>query len=71
MELASRPRGRIVRTGGLAVAGVLVGAAVAVLGYGKAVTVPITLVGGLQATAAVACAWTLHRCYAQPARKAS
>lgn len=71
MELAGRPRGRIVRTGGLAIAGVLFGAAIAVLGYGKEVMVPITPVGGLQAAAAVACAWALHRCYAQPARKAS
>jgi hypothetical protein len=71
MELAGKPRGRIVRTGGIAFASVLFGAAVAVLGYGKEVTVPITLVSGLQVAAAVACAWALYRCYAQTVRRTS
>jgi len=67
MELAGRPRGRIVQTAGLAFASVLFGAAFAVVGFGKVATAQFTLLGGLQATAAVACAWALYRCYAQEA----
>jgi hypothetical protein len=60
MELVGR--GRTVRIGGGLVFGaILLGAAFA-----------MTLVGALLATAAVACAWTLYRCYAQEtARRAS
>jgi hypothetical protein len=65
MELAGRPRSRIVRTGGLAFASVLLGAAFAVLGLRTDVTMPITLVGGLQLAASITCAWALYRCYAQ------
>jgi hypothetical protein len=64
MELASRPRGRAVRTAGLVVAGALFGAAFTVVGFGKEVTAPTTLVSGLQVAAAVACAWVLYRRYA-------
>jgi Phospholipid methyltransferase len=67
METASKPRDRVVRTAGLVVTGMLFGTAVAAVGYGKEVGVPITIVGGLQAAAAVACAWALYRCYTQEA----
>jgi Phospholipid methyltransferase len=70
MELAGPRRRRTVRLGGgLAFAGVLCGAAFAVLGSGKEVTAPITLVGTLVGAAAVACAWALYRCYALPASR--
>jgi len=48
---------------GLAFAGVLCGAAFAALGSGTEATLPIASM----AAAAVACAWTLYRCYASPA----
>jgi hypothetical protein len=65
MELAGTRRARIVRTGGgLAFAGVMAGAAFAVLGSGTAATIPL----GLPVAASVACAWVLYRCYAMPAR---
>ncbi len=67
MELAGKPHSRIVRTGGLAFASVLLGTAFAVLGHGEETTVPVTLAGGLQVMAAAACAWALHRFYAQEA----
>jgi hypothetical protein len=67
METAGKPRSRVVRTGGLVFAGVLFGTVFAVLGYGKGMEVPITLVGGLQVAAAVACAWALYHCYARKA----
>lgn len=64
MEQTGRQRRTIVRIGGgLAFAATLFGAAFAGLGSGKAVTVPVALLGA----AAVACAWALYRCYAWPA----
>jgi len=58
MELAGTRRPRAVRIGGgVAFAGVLIGVVCEAL--------PIELVGVLLAAAAVACAWTLYRCYAQ------
>ena len=64
MELAGPRRRRAVRLGGgLAFAGVLCGAAFAILGSGADVTLPIASM----AAAAVACAWALYRCYASPA----
>jgi hypothetical protein len=70
MELAGTRRRRGVRIGGgLAFAGVLSGAAFAALGSGKEVTAPITLGGTLLGAAAVACAWSLYRCYALPASR--
>ena len=66
MELAGMRRGRTVRIGGgLAFAGAMFGAAFVALGSGKAVTVPVGLLGA----AAVACAWALYRCYALPASR--
>src|SRR6266851_1309435 len=66
MELAGPRRRRTVRIGGgLAFAGVVVGAVVAALGSGEAVTVPVALLGA----ATVACAWGLYRCYAKPRKK--
>jgi hypothetical protein len=60
MELAGPRRVRAVRIGGsLAFAGVLFAAAFVALGSGKAVTLPVALMGA----AAVACAWALYRCY--------
>ena len=64
MELAGKPRGRIVRTGGLVIAGLLFVAILLASRYGTEVTAPVTLAGWLQAAAAVACAWALHHCYA-------
>jgi hypothetical protein len=64
MELAGPRRRRTVRIGGgLSFAGVMVGAAFAVLRSGEEETLPITLLGA----AAVACAWGLYHCYALPA----
>jgi hypothetical protein len=66
MELAGTRRGRTVRIcGGLAFAGVMFGAAFAALGSGKAVTMPVALVGA----AAFGCAWALYRGYARPASR--
>jgi hypothetical protein len=61
MELAGPRRQRAVRIGGgLAFAGVLLGAAVAVLASAAATTMPVALLGVV-----VAGAWTLHRCYSR------
>jgi hypothetical protein len=66
MELAGTRRRRTVRIGGgLVFVGVLFGAAFAALGSGKEVTVAVALMGA----AAVACAWSLYRCYAKPRKK--
>jgi hypothetical protein len=67
METSSKPLGRAVRATGLVFAGVLVGVAFAVAGYRNGAEVPITLVDGLQAAAAVAFAWALYRFYARKA----
>jgi hypothetical protein len=62
MELAGPRRQRIVRIGGgLAFAGVLLGAAVAVLASATATTLPLALLGAV----VIAGAWTLHRCYSR------
>jgi hypothetical protein len=61
MELAGPRRRRIVRIGGLAFSGALLGAAVAVLASTAATIMPIALPGG----AVIAGAWTLHRCYSR------
>jgi Phospholipid methyltransferase len=61
MELAGSRRRRAVRIGGgLAFAGVLLGAAVAVLASAAATTMPVALLGVVAAGA-----WTLHRCYSR------
>ena len=69
MELAGPRRLRAVRIGGgLALAGVLLGAVFAIPVSGQEMTIPVALL----AVAALACAWILHRCYAQkPARRTS
>jgi hypothetical protein len=62
MELAGPRRQRIVRIGGgLAFAGVLLGAAVAVLASATATSLPLALLGAV----VIAGAWTLHRCYSR------
>jgi Phospholipid methyltransferase len=65
MELAGPRRRRIVRLGGgVAFAGVLLGAASA-LGSSTAVMAPVVV--ALLGAATLACAWALYRCYALPA----
>jgi hypothetical protein len=65
MELAGAHR-RAVRVGGSVVfAGALVGAALAALGSGRVLTVPVALAS----LAVITCAWTLYRCYAPPPAK--
>ncbi len=61
MELAGPRRRPAVRIGGgLAFAGVLLGAAVAVLASATATTMPVALLGVV-----IAGAWTLYRCYSR------
>jgi hypothetical protein len=69
MELAGTRRRRAVRIGGgFVFAGVLFGAVFAALAFGETMTLPVALL----AAAAVACTWTLYRCYAQEtSRRAS
>ncbi|MBY0320147.1 MAG: phosphatidylethanolamine N-methyltransferase family protein [Reyranella sp.] len=65
MELAGAHR-RAVRVGGTFVfSGAMIGAAVAALGTGRVLTVPVALAG----LAVVTCAWTLYRCYTPPPEK--
>lgn len=65
MELAGSPRGRLVRIGGPAFAGLLFGMALAAPGIGAQAMGPVTPAVLLQLAAAVICAWVLYRCYAQ------
>lgn len=65
MELAGAHR-RAVRIGGtLVFSGAMIGAAVAALGSGRRLTVPVALAS----LAVITCAWTLYRCYAPPPEK--
>jgi hypothetical protein len=65
MELAGPQRRRAVRlVGGLAFAGVFLGAAFA-LGSETAAMAPVVV--ALLGAATLACAWALYRCYASPA----
>lgn len=65
MELAAGHRRAVRIGGGFVFAGAMAGAAVAAVGSGRVLTVPIVLAG----LAAVTCAWTLYRCYAPPEKQ--
>jgi hypothetical protein len=66
MELAGKPRARLVGIGGFVVAGLTLSACFALPGVGAQATLPLTPVGWLQVAAAAACAGALYRSYKRP-----